>query len=42
MLTVTESKLRMEDRMTEASSKPTLTPSSHFQLADIIVALSNI
>jgi hypothetical protein len=39
MLAVTESKLRMQDRMTEASSKPTLTQSPHFQLADIIVAM---
>ena len=39
MLAVTESKLRMQDRMTEASSKPSLTRSPHFQLADIIVAM---
>jgi hypothetical protein len=36
MLAVTESKLRMQDRMTEASSNPTLTRSPYFQLADII------
>jgi hypothetical protein len=35
MLAVTESKLRMQDRMTEASSKSTSTRSPHFQLADI-------
>ena len=40
MLAVTESKLRIQDRMTEASSKPSLTRSPHFQLADIIVAMS--
>jgi hypothetical protein len=40
MLAVTESKLRMQDRMTEASSKPTLTRSPHFQLADIIGFIS--
>jgi hypothetical protein len=31
MLAVTESKLRMQDRMTEASSNPTLTRSPYFQ-----------